>query len=147
MKVNTRRLGPGDVETARGFVRNFHHRDISTDYLAKFLGNASNFLVVAEVDGAIIGYVLAYQIDRVDQDAASMFIYDIEVEDGHRRGGAGAALISHIRRMADERRMLETFVFTNRSNKEAVAFYESTGGRMENGDDLLFVYPGRVKRS
>lgn len=94
MKVNTRRLAPGDVETARGFVRKFHHRDISTDYLAKFLGNASNFLVVAGVDGAIIGYVLAYQIDRVDQDAASMFIYDIEVEDGHRRGGAGAALIS-----------------------------------------------------
>jgi len=31
-------------------------------------------------------------------------------------------------------------VFTNYSNPAAVAFYKSTGARIENGDDLLFVY-------
>jgi hypothetical protein len=38
--------------------------------------------------------------------------------------------------------MLNAFVITSYSNKGAVEFYKHTGGKMENGDDLMFVYDG-----
>jgi hypothetical protein len=34
----------------------------------------------------------------------------------------------------------ETFVLTNHSNEHAVRFYRCTGGEVESGDHLLFVY-------
>ena len=69
-----------------------------------------------------------------------MFIYEIEVAEPHQRKGAGTALINHIRTLAQEHLMFEMFVFTNRSNTTACAFYTSTGGQIEEGDELMFVY-------
>ena len=57
-----------------------------------------------------------------------------------RRKGIGTALIGFILDVARQEG-IETFVFTNHANEGAVAFYEHTGGVIENGDDLLFVYP------
>lgn len=37
--------------------------------------------------------------------------------------------------------MFEMFVFTNHANTCAVASYGSTGGQIEEGDELMFVYP------
>ena len=111
--------------------------------MGKFLNNPSNFLAVAEADGAIAGFILAHHIDSMKQEAAAMFIYEIEVQEEHRRKGVGAALISHLRAVADQRQMFEMFVLTNHSNKGAVAFYQATGGQIEEGDELMFVYPIR----
>ena len=38
------------------------------------------------------------------------------------------------------KKMMNAFVFTSHSNKGAVEFYKSTGGKIVNGDDLMFVY-------
>ena len=66
--------------------------------------------------------------------------YEVEVAPEFQRQGIGSALIDHILAIA-RRDGIETFVFTNHSNKAGVEFYKSTGGIIENGDDLLFVYP------
>ena len=48
--------------------------------------------------------------------------------------------MARIREIARRERKMSAFVFTNHSNQAAVAFYESTGARAANGDDLMFVY-------
>ena len=35
---------------------------------------------------------------------------------------------------------MNAFIFTNHSKKGAVEFFKSAGGKIENGDDLMFVY-------
>jgi aminoglycoside 3-N-acetyltransferase I len=139
--VNTRKLEPSDAALAQSVLTQFHGREVSTEYLAQWLRNPAHYLLVAEADGAIVGRLSAYALDSLDREAAAMFIYEIDVAENFRRRGAGAALIAHIKSLADEKRMFEMFVFTNHSNAGAVAFYQATGGQMEEGDELMFVYP------
>lgn len=137
------RYETADAAKAVGLVKRCHKTDVTVARMERFLANAANYLLVAEVDGEPAGFLLAYSIDRLDEDAAAMFVYEIAVAQEHQRKGLGTALISTIRGIAKRERMIETFVFTNYSNEGAVRFYKSTGGIIENGDDLLFVYPER----
>lgn len=139
MKI--RQLEQGDATIAQAVVKQFHDQEVSTDYMRKFLTDPANFLVTVEVDHVIAGFILAHRIDSMKQEAEAMFIYEIEVLERYRRQGVGSALINHIRAIANQRQMFEMFVFTNHSNKEAVAFYRATGGQIEEGDELMFVYP------
>jgi len=112
------------------------------EHMTKFLSNPSNVLLAAEVGTEIIGFLSAHSLDSLEHEAAAMFIYEVEVDAGHRRMGAGTALINHIQEIANARQMFEMFVLTNHSNTGAVAFYRATGGQVEEGDELMFVYPG-----
>jgi ribosomal protein S18 acetylase RimI-like enzyme len=69
-----------------------------------------------------------------------MFIYEIDVASTYQRKGVGTALINHVREIVRREKMMNAFVFTSYSNKDAVEFYKRTGGIVENGDDLMFVY-------
>ena len=81
-----------------------------------------------------------------------LFLYSLGVLPQHRRLGVGTALLSFLRTLAESAGMRELFVFTTRSNVDAVEFYKASGGIMENSDDLLFVFPtdphgpGRIGR-
>ncbi len=69
-----------------------------------------------------------------------MFIYELEVAERYRRRGIAKSLIAMITDIARREGMMSSFVLTNRSNEPAVALYQQMGGRIPNGDDLMFVY-------
>lgn len=138
MKV--RRLEANDAQTAVAVVTQFAGKSVAPEYLKEFLANPANYLIVAEVDNQLAGFLLAQVLPRLKQSSYKMFIYEIEVDRAHQRKGIGSALIQFIREIARRQKMMKGFVFTNHSNKGAVEFYKSTGGRIANGDDLMFVY-------
>jgi ribosomal protein S18 acetylase RimI-like enzyme len=135
-----RQLALRDVSTAVSLVRQFHGSPLPRSYLQQLLANPVNYLIVAEVSGQLAGFLYAHRIDRLSRAETQIFIYEVEVAPEFQRQGIGSALIDHILAIA-RRDGIETFVFTNHSNKAGVEFYKSTGGIIENGDDLLFVYP------
>lgn len=138
--MNIRRFEPKDARAAVALVKLFASKDVSAEYLERFLANSSNYLIVAEVDGNLAGFLLAHALQRLKQESHKMFIYEIDVAQQYRRRGVGTALINHIREIVKRENMMNAFVFTSHSNKGAVEFYKSTGGKIENGDDLMFVY-------
>ena len=139
--MNTRQLHPSDAILAQSVVAQFHERAVSLATIERFLSNPTNTLLIAEAEGEVIGFLSAHALDSIERESCAMFIYEIEVEAAHQRQGVGTALINHIRTLALERGMFEMFVFTNHANTSAVAFYGSTGGQIEEGDELMFVYP------
>jgi aminoglycoside 3-N-acetyltransferase I len=142
MRRKVKRLEPQDAPIAADVVKTFAAKDVSLEYMKRFLSNPANYLIVAEVEGNLAGFLLAYALERLKEDSHKMFIYEIEVAEGYRRKGVGTALISHVRGIVKREKMLSAFVFTNYWNEGAVEFYKSTGAEVENGDDLLFVYEG-----
>ena len=142
MQLNVRKLAPGDAALAVELVKSFAAKDVSLDYMERFLSNPLNYLIVAQVDGDVAGFLLAHALQRLKQASYKMFIYEIDVAEKHRRKGVGTALISCVREIVRNEKMLNAFVFTSYSNQGAVKFYENTGGKIENGDDLMFVYEG-----
>lgn len=137
-----RRLAPGDETTAKRVVERFMGREVDVEHLATFLADPKHYLFVAEREGVLTGFLLAYRLDRPDGQEPMLFLYEIEVAAEHRRQGIGSELLAAALEIVKREGWKEAFVLTERSNAAAVAFYESTGGRTEGGDDLLFVYEG-----
>ncbi len=138
--VNIKRLEPGDADTAVAVVKQFAGKEVATDYLRTFLTNPLNLLIVAEIEGHLAGFLLAHALPRLKQESYKMFIYEIDVAEAYRRRKVGTALINYIRDFVKRERMMNAFVFTSYSNAGAVEFYRNTGGKIVNGDDLMFVY-------
>ena len=47
-----------------------------------------------------------------------------------------------VRQLVADDGLMEAFVFTEHANTAARQLYERTGGRVESGTSILFVYPG-----
>jgi aminoglycoside 3-N-acetyltransferase I len=139
-QVNVKRLTTDDLGLMLRAVRKFKEREISTEYAHGFLADPRHFVIIAEIGGDPVGYLLAYRLERIDRPSAKMFIYEIDVSEPHRRKGIGTSLINAIREVVRRDELMNAFVITNYANEGAVAFYKSTGGRIEHGDDVVFVY-------
>ena len=139
MAAAIRTLCAQDVVAAQDVVRSFHSAALSDDYLQSILLNSANLLLVAQVADRVVGFLYGHWIDRLYSASAQLFIYEVEVAEGNRRSGIASALMSAALAHA-QRRDARTFVFTNHSNRAAVALYEKAGGIARNGDDLLFIF-------
>jgi ribosomal protein S18 acetylase RimI-like enzyme len=142
MGPRIKRLESKDALIAVHVVKSFAAKDVSVEYMERFLSNPMNYLILATVNDDAAGFLLAYALERLKENSHKLFIYEIEVAENYRRQGVGAALIDYVREIVRREKMINAFVFTNYSNIGAVEFYKSTGAEIANGDDLLFVYTG-----
>jgi aminoglycoside 3-N-acetyltransferase I len=138
--LKVRRFEASDAETAVALVEQFAGNVVSSEYLKEFLASPVNYLIVAEIENTLAGFLLAHALQRLKQESHKMFIYELDVAQAYRRKGVGTALIQYILGIVRQEKMMNAFVFTSYSNKGAVEFYKSTGGKIVNGDDLMFVY-------
>jgi aminoglycoside 3-N-acetyltransferase I len=138
--LKVRRLEINDAQTAVMVVEQFADKSVSAEYMREFLSNPANYLIIAEAENNVAGFLLAHALQRLKQNSYKMFIYEIDVSETYRRKGVGTALIQYILEIVRQEKMMNAFVFTSHSNKEAVEFYKSTGGKIANEDDLMFVY-------
>lgn len=99
----------------------------SDDYLAKLLGREHFIAVAAIIDGAIIGGIAAYQLDKFEQDRREIYIYDLAVDEAHRRRGIATAMINALRDEAVRRNAYVIFVQADLIDGPAIALYESLG--------------------
>lgn len=143
MHVKVIRLGPEDGRLAEVAVRTFKGSSRPRRDLEVFLENRANYLLVAEADGCLAGFLLAYRLERADRGEDQMFVYEIEVAPAWRRRGIGASLMRRITETAREEGMFEAFILTDRANDAARALYRSTGAEAENEDSMLFTWPMR----
>jgi ribosomal protein S18 acetylase RimI-like enzyme len=139
-QIIIRRLLGGDEELAGRLAEIFKSSRGSVDSLSSFLSNPLNFLLVALDDNEPVGFVLAYQLQRIDGESAKMFLYEIGVADNYRRRGIGSALINELDRICKDGSFINMFVLTNESNIPATGLYLKTGGHTHSSDDLMFVY-------
>jgi ribosomal protein S18 acetylase RimI-like enzyme len=138
--MRIRRLNVDDSELAAAAVREFKARVISVIEARAFLAEARHYVLVADDADVPAGFLLAYRLDRIDRPSAKMFIYELVVAERYRRRGIAKSLLAMITDIARREGMMNSFVLTNRSNEPAVALYQQMGGRIPNGDDLMFVY-------
>ena len=141
MTYRIRRLGSADADEAERAVRTFKSTSRPASALRTFLGNIANYVLVAEVGGDAVGFLLAYRLERADRESSQMFVYEIGVSEAWRRRGLASALLGEIVALARAEAMFEVFVLTSRDNLAARGLYASTGGRVEDDAAVLYVYP------
>jgi ribosomal protein S18 acetylase RimI-like enzyme len=129
-KTTVRRLGPGDEDV----VRRLAEREPQVGLLAD---EATIFLAAFRGDEPI-GFVFGYELPRRHGVASMLFIYELEVNEAHRRQGLATRLMTELEQIARARGIGEGFVFTEPDNDAANTFYASLGG--QRSDSVMWDY-------
>jgi len=145
--VTVRRAVPSDLEALGrygGALMRQHHADdprrfIQVEhpeagygrFLVSQLGVASSLVMVAEDDGAVVGYVYAdvEGTNWMELRGPCGVIHDIYVDDGARRRGAGRALLAAAIEWIHSRGRTQVVLLTKTRNAHAQHLFSSLGFR------------------
>ncbi|HEX7005879.1 MAG TPA: AAC(3)-I family aminoglycoside N-acetyltransferase [Alphaproteobacteria bacterium] len=134
-----RRLRPSDVPLARKLnalfadvfaePETYGARPPREAYLEDLLAK-DHVLAIAALSGAdVLGGLVAYELDKLEQERREVYIYDLAVAARHRQRGIATALIGHLRALAARRGVSVVYVQADYGDAPAIALYEKLGRR------------------
>jgi len=98
-------------------------------YLARLLAKPHVMVVVALDGDAVVGGLIAYELEKLEQARSEVYIYDLAVQEAHRRKGLATGLIRTLGGIAKARGAYVMFVQADRTDPPAIRLYESLGTR------------------
>jgi len=102
----------------------------SDGYLSSFLAKEHVIVLVTRTDsGEVVGGLVAYELEKFEQDRREIYIYDLAVAEAHRRQHIATNLIKKLQEIAKERKAYVIFVQADPPDAPAVKLYESLGTR------------------
>ncbi|HXI56740.1 MAG TPA: AAC(3)-I family aminoglycoside N-acetyltransferase [Polyangia bacterium] len=139
MEYAYKQLSPSDLPLMKGLLAVFgeafgepqtYQGAVPTDaYLQTLLGKP-HFIALAATKGAdVVGGLAAYELEKFEQARSEVYIYDLAVQEGHRRKGVATGLIRALGRIAGQRGAYVMFVQADRGDDPAIRLYESLGTR------------------
>ena len=99
----------------------------SAAYLERLLGGSHLIAVAATKYGVVVGGLVAYELQKFEQERKEIYIYDIAVAEAHRRQGIATALIGELKTLAAARNACAIFVQADRADAPAIALYNKLG--------------------
>ena len=124
--MEIRALGPGDDEAVVA-AQHLFDGPAKTEATTRFLSEPGSHLLVAYVEGAPAGFVSGIEVTHPDK-GTEMLLYELAVDEAHRRRGHGRALVEALRALARERGCTGMFVLVDEGNEAGRAAYRSAGG-------------------
>jgi ribosomal protein S18 acetylase RimI-like enzyme len=113
--------------------------DVDDASAAAFLEDPRHHLLIAYEDERPVGFLSAIELLHPDKSRPEMFVYELAVDEGHRRRGAGSSLVRRVAEICVERGCREMFVLTDDANEAALATYRKSGGSREP-DSVMFLW-------
>ncbi len=96
----------------------------SADYLKQWLNNNDNIALAAEMNGEVVGGLVAYTLHKFEQERSEVYIYDLAVAKLYHRHGIATKLINALRHVAKKQGSYVIFVQAE-EGESSVKFYES----------------------
>jgi ribosomal protein S18 acetylase RimI-like enzyme len=124
--MEIRALGPGDDDAVVA-AQHLFDGPAKAEATARFLEEPGSHLLVAYAGGEPAGFVSGVEVTHPDK-GTEMFLYELAVDEAHRRRGHGRALIEALDGLARERGCVGMFVFVDDENEAGRAAYRSAGG-------------------
>ena len=132
-------LGSGDTALMRcllavfgkAFAEEATYNDAqpSSAYLQRLLAGDGFIALAALKGGEVVGGLAAYVLQKFEQERSEVYIYDLAVDDAHRREGIATALIVELKRIARGRGAWVVYVQADLVDAPAVALYTKLGTR------------------
>ncbi|MFO0675813.1 MAG: AAC(3)-I family aminoglycoside N-acetyltransferase [Polyangiaceae bacterium] len=103
----------------------------SDAYLARLLAKPEVVVLVAKDGDTVVAGLVAYALEKLEQERAELYVYDLAVRDSHRRRGIATALLRELGRIAKTMGAWVMYVQADHGDAPAIALYESLGTREE----------------
>ncbi len=137
--ISIRRILPGDITLCEQlnalFAVVFDDADSylsappPASYFADILAKPHVIALVAMLNGEVIGGLVAYELDKLEQQRREIYIYDLAVDARFRRQGVATQLIELVREIARERGAWVIYIQADYEDEPAVALYTKLGQR------------------
>ena len=101
----------------------------SAVYLKRLLSSDYFIALAALKNGAVVGGLAAYELQKFEQERSEIYIYDLAVAAEHRREGIATALIQELKKIAVARTAYVIFVQADHGDDPAIALYTKLGVR------------------
>ncbi|HEY7940394.1 MAG TPA: GNAT family N-acetyltransferase [Candidatus Limnocylindrales bacterium] len=138
--MEVRRLTPGDQALVLATAHLFDDPPLP-EATARFLGLPGHHLLFAFDGGAPIGFVSGVELTHPDK-GTEMFLYELGVDEPHRRQDVGTALVGALASVAAERGCYGMFVLIEPDNEAARRTYQRAGaGESEPAGMLTWTFP------
>jgi ribosomal protein S18 acetylase RimI-like enzyme len=128
-------LGSGDEDLVIAAEHLFDGR-AQREATRRFLGQDGHHLLIGYADGFPAGFVTGIEMTHPDK-GTEMFVYELGVDEGHRRAGLGRALLAALMEIARRRGCYGMWVLTDAANTAALATYERAGATREGEQVML----------
>jgi aminoglycoside 3-N-acetyltransferase I len=99
------------------------------EYLRRVLGQEHVIALVAVEEDRVVGALVAYELPKFEQARSEIYLYDLAVDEAHRRQGVATELIRELQQIAAARRAWVIFVQADYGDDPAVALYTKLGIR------------------
>jgi aminoglycoside 3-N-acetyltransferase I len=96
-------------------------------YLRSLLTKPHFIVLVAVAGKKVIGGLAAYVLEKFEQERREIYIYDLAVQEQHRRKGIATKLIKELRHIAYEQGAYVIYVQADKVDDAAIKLYESLG--------------------
>lgn len=111
--------------------------DANADAIARFLRTPDTLFYIAEQDGFVVSYAIAYRLSRLD-GGDMLCLYEIGTMKRYRGLGIAKMLLTYILKEAHSSGMQKIWIPTTKSNAAACALYRSVGAAAAESDDVIF---------
>lgn len=138
--IEIKRLVTGDEGEVRRIAELWYSGRGEDSVYRALLSEERTYTLAAYFDGELAGFLVGYELSRLDTSRPMMLLYTIDVLPRFQRKGIGKKLVRELKRICVRRGVLKMFVITNESNPSAMSLYRSTKGQRESRDDVVFVY-------
>src|SRR5215472_18582304 len=132
-----RQLTSNDVTLLKELLRVFGHafNDSETyqhamptdEYLTNLLGKEHFIAVVAMMEKTVVGGLVAYVLEKFEQQRREIYIYDLAISGAHRRKGVATGTINVLKKIAAGQGAYAIFVQADLEDGPAIALYHSLG--------------------
>jgi aminoglycoside 3-N-acetyltransferase I len=139
--ISIRQLTANDIELMEGLLATFGEAFDEVDtyssscpsssYLKRLLSSDYFIALAALKNGAVVGGIAAYELQKFEQERSEIYIYDLAVAAAHRREGIATALIQELKKIAVARSAYVIFVQADMGDDPAIALYNKLGTREE----------------
>ncbi len=133
--IEIRRLGPGDEAVVDSAGHLFDEAP-KPDAVRRFLADPDHHLFVAVFGGRTVGFVSGVELTHPDK-GTEMFLYELAVDERHRRLGIATELVAALRDLARKRGCYDMWALTDHDNGAALGTYRKSGAGEESSHVML----------
>ena len=98
-------------------------------YMERLLGQDHVIALTAVKDGSVVAGLVAYELQKFEQERSEIYVYDLAVATNCRRQGMATTLFQVLKAIAVERGTHVIFVQADQDDEPAIALYSKLGTR------------------